>query len=186
MTTWHEVLTFYGYRSGLVVPEHQSAFVWDDQPSHMVGALVAGEALRRGGDFDAALSEVVDEWMVALDARPPSETRDAVSSVEGMWWRSGRPHRLVHLGVGDEPMVPFLLPDDPADGAARWHLPTLENVEGRDLRPCCAVRIDPRTRAARSLYAALGIEPRPIAPDEDFPGLEAVIRGERSAAPLSR
>jgi len=54
------------------------------------------------------------------------------------------------------------------------------NVEGRDLRPGCRVTIEPRTRAARSLYAALGSEPRPIAPDEDFPRLEEVIRGEGS------
>ena len=58
MATWHEFLTWYGYKSTIVFPETGSAFTYEDTTSHALGVLVAGEALRErmrtGVDYDAA------------------------------------------------------------------------------------------------------------------------------------
>ncbi len=185
MTSWHEVLTHYGYRSSWVVPEHQSSFVWDDQPSHIVGALVGGEAIRRGGPFEETVSAVLDEWMVELEAVSSDETRAAMRRLEGAWWGDGPPRKLVHLGIGEAPMVPPLLPEDDAERAAAWRLPNLQDVHGRDLSGCCPLRIDPRTRVARRLYEDLGSEPRLIEPDRDFPALEVALVGEAGSPSLA-
>src|SRR5262245_17365441 len=65
MMTWHEVLTWFGYRTVSWIDESPSAFTWDDTMSHVIGLEVAGEVLR-DGDSGRSFNDAVT---VALRAK---------------------------------------------------------------------------------------------------------------------
>lgn len=123
ISSWHEVLTSFGFRGVMVIPEVQSAFVYDDQPSHLLGAVAAGRAIRLmlADDPDApgydnamttALAQVLDEYG-ALDT---PGTRRAVAAARGVWWEveNASTARQIHLGMLGEPFTPLLIhPDHP-------------------------------------------------------------------------
>jgi len=125
ISTWHEVLTSFGFKGVTGIPEEQSAFAYDDQPSHLLGAVAAGRAIQRvqaaldiedpedawNPAMTGALAEVLAEYG-ALDTRG---TRRAVAAAEGVWWGIDGPSvRQIHLGMQNEPFTPLLIhPDHP-------------------------------------------------------------------------
>ena len=46
MVTWHEILTWFGYKSVGIVPEYHSSFSWEDTYSNLLGTVLAARALR--------------------------------------------------------------------------------------------------------------------------------------------
>lgn len=177
--TWHEILTWFGYRSTVLIPEFESSFTHDDSTSHIVGAVVAGDVLRAmsmtdaatGGrveiDFDDAVTQHLDRWLVQLEAVSPEETRAALDRMEGIWWDgSGAMVRQFDTGL-DDPFVPWLIVHDeesaePAPTPWVLQLSSLEDVHGIDLSHMTRVEIDPRVLESRAIRRMLPGSPRRV------------------------
>jgi hypothetical protein len=110
---WHEIITWYGYKSTVIVPESQSAFTYDDTMSHVVGLAVAGRVLRESADweFDDAVTRALDDELSRLGAVSVDECMRAIDLVHGEWWRGGTSiKRHVDLGFDDGVIEPWLVP----------------------------------------------------------------------------
>lgn len=202
ISSWHEVLTSFGFRGVMVIPEVQSAFVYDDQPSHLLGAVAAGRAIRLmlADDPDApgyddamttALAQVLDEYG-ALDT---PGTRRAVAAARGVWWEveNASTARQIHLGMLDEPFIPLLIHPDPAsetrdpapetpEAPWSWTVPDLRAAAGDDpalaaALPGVRITIDPQVGFADELLAAAGLSDTPwLDLDRDGPALKAHLQ----------
>ncbi len=182
--TWHEILTWHGYKSTGLVSEAGSAFTHEDGPSHVVGALIAGEALRAGGgggDFDAQVTALLMQTLEELGAVGKDELSEAVAAVEGDWWSAGKAMRR-HVETGlDGPLTAWLAPGlsfDDGSGPEVWALPDLDDVMGHDCTGLAAVLIDPKVLERRRVLRRLAETDDLVCPDRDFPVLIADIRSE--------
>lgn len=171
MMTWHEVLTWYGYRGTFFFDESGSAFTYDDILSHLVGITVAGEAMRRAGveegeAFDLAVTEVLDEAMRELGALPPEETNRAVAAVKGAWWNGGKPlQRQFDVGLDSGTLRPWLVPEVSRGIVPReFEIPRLGRVRGRDFARFYDVEIDSRASVTETIRLALPDRPTRFQP----------------------
>ena len=194
--TWHEILTWYGYKATVIVDEKPSAFTYEDSASHAVGARVAGRALRAavqtGAATDAkvfgmAVTAELEAVLGELGVADRDGLGEAVEAVNGSWW-SGLSVNKRHLdsGVGGEPITPWLVP-----GLARcsgvsaevFEFPALNELGG-PAGPSMRVLIDPRvseeSRLLEDVRREHGLEARPDAIDieADFPVLLGLIAAE--------
>ena len=93
-TTWHEILSWFGYKSTKFFPEHASAFSWEDSYSNLLGTYIAANVLYNINDFgvqdtneyDMAMTVALDVEMEKLGIQPSSIARDAAASVRGKWF----------------------------------------------------------------------------------------------------
>lgn len=184
--TWHEILTWYGYKSTGLVSEVGSAFTYEDGPSHVVGALIAGEALRAarnggGVGFDAHMTVLLAQTLEELGAVDKDGLSEAVAAVEGDWWESGKALRR-HVETGlDGPLTAWLAPGlsfDDGSGPAVWVLPDLGDVMGHDCTGLAAVLIDPKVFEKGKVLRRLAETDDLVCPERDFPVLIADIRLE--------
>lgn len=181
--TWHEILTWYGYKSTGLISEAGSAFTYEDGPSHAVGVLIAGEALRavqRGGDFDAEVTVLLDQTLEELGMVGPEELAEAVKAVDGDWWSGGKARRR-HLETGLERggITPWVVEGvafaDPA-GPVTWEIPTMEDVMGHDCGVLASVAIRPKVFEEGKIMRRLADGAERVRPGRDFPVLIADIR----------
>ncbi|MFG0252185.1 MAG: DUF4056 domain-containing protein [Phycisphaerales bacterium JB038] len=195
MCTWHEIITWYGYRALLPIPERQSAFSYDDPPSHMVGIELAGRALRALHEeweddealYEEALTSLLGKDLERYEVQPPVVARRAARAVKNDWWTSSPGHlkrRLVHVGCNEEALHPWLVPAgegeaEQADPIA-WVLPTLTDVLGRDCRGMVTVEIEPNIWEGASIRRDLALPDGHISPRRHFGRLAEVIRAEEA------
>lgn len=169
VATWHEVGTWFGQETIPGISEKNSAFTWDDGTSHVVASIIAGRALRSGDPWDAAVTR---ELKAELESLEPADSRcqsEAIDRVKDRWWNGGTAARRdLDTGLAGNPKVPWLVPGlqcCPDAQAARFPLPDLHDVNGRDLSAMIRFRIFP---SASILHKALG-------PAADAP---AAVHGE--------
>jgi hypothetical protein len=84
---WHEILTWFGYKSIGFYPEYPSAFSWEDVYSNLVGSRVAVEALRdpdRG--YEEAMTALIDQELQRLGVKPRHTAWKAGEAVRGQWF----------------------------------------------------------------------------------------------------
>lgn len=159
MVTWHEVLTWYGYRASALFPEEQSAFTYDDTGAHAFGVTVAGRALRDPRDWNEAVTDAMNRTLSEMHAKGRRETQLAAERMENVWWRGFEPlKRQVESGL-DRPIDAWLVPQLPfCPGAApyRYTLPTTDNVLGRDFRGLVRIEIEPNVAQADQIRRAAG------------------------------
>jgi len=183
--TWHEIITWFGYKSTVVIPEDASAFTYDDTTSHLVGIHIAGLALRDPQmDYDQAVTAAMDAAMRRLEAVAPAETEAAIEAVEGVWWRDNKPlRRHVDHGYDDGVVMPWLVAGfESARGELPLRLPPLR-VESIDFRSSIRVRVHTRILERNRIYAALELDGGPIIAWEHFPQLiEHIGRSENHTA----
>jgi len=182
MMTWHEIITWFGYRTFPFVDESPSAFTYDDTMSHVVGLRVAGRALRdeSARSFDEAVTAALRAELVSLGAVTPEHTRQAVRTVEGLWWENGKPlKRQLDVGLQDETVRPWLVRGLPFVAAFRpepFSLPTMKNVCGRDYSGFYSVAVDPGLPMTNRIRRILPKEGARFDADRGFPLLIEVIR----------
>ena len=182
MMTWHEVATWFGYRTISFVDEQPSAFSYDDTMSHVVGLRIAGVVLRtpQKEPFDRAVTAALRDELAALGAVAPDQTDAAAAAVEGYWWSHGRPlRRQLDVGLSDDLVRPWLISmisPGAENSPEAFHLPTLHDVQGRDFSNFATVTLEPRIRAADAMREQLPGRPRVFDVENDFPALIAAIR----------
>lgn len=183
--TWHEIITWHGWRSVFFVPEDGSSFTWEDTTSHLVGATIAGRVLQNGDhEYSRRASDAITSMMVELGAVPDEMVDQAARLVEGRWWRDGVAiRRDLDVGLEQGFKVPWVVPDLGYCGDAEAMMlpvPSLSDVEGRDLSGLYELRITAPSSILARLYP--GAErPTPIITHRDFAPLIEEIRRQMAA-----
>lgn len=115
MVTWHEVLTFFGYKSMAFLPEFASAFSWEDNYSNLLGIRLAAEAIRDGSqDYDVAMTALIKAQMEHLGIVSASEAHAAAEAMRGIWFEGNilvtMKVRNMDIGLDDGQITPLLVP----------------------------------------------------------------------------
>ena len=181
MTTWHEVVTWFGY-TGVVVSEQPSAFSYDDAPSHMVGVIAAMRALEKEPDlnrFDEAVTAELAAYLHDLGAVSAERVAAAMEKSKADGWAGWVPERrLIHLGMAGETMQPILVPSMPGDAEpVRWRWDPDEAVMGLKIDRLYDVWIETATFQGDDIREAAGLagRDRPIHPRRDFERLRLAM-----------
>jgi len=90
LTSWHEVITWYGHGTFLV-SEFHSAFAWEDSYSNLLGVILGAKAVAAAagsgrGAYNGAMTAVLEDELIRLGAVPPSRARDVSASMHGKWY----------------------------------------------------------------------------------------------------
>lgn len=188
MVTWHEVLTWYGYKASGILSEQQSAFTYDDTGTHAFGVLVGGRALRESREWDQAVSAAMNSTFRELHAVTADQTLMAAQRVEGTWWSGFEPlKRHVESGL-DRPVDAWIVAGLPfCRGAVphRYQLPEMQNVLGQDFRGLVRIEIDPNVGQSSDIRRAIAGSPMMIDVDKHLPLILEQIR-RRSGAQAVR
>jgi len=116
-TTWHEIITWFGYKCVGVVPEFPSAFSWEDSFSNLLGTHIAAQALWDiHHTFDEAVTLAIERELKNLAVQPTQTAIYAAEKMRGRWF-SGHIMFLVSMkkrnfdiGVDDGYVTPTLVP----------------------------------------------------------------------------
>jgi hypothetical protein len=115
-TNWHEIITWFGYRSKGLEPEFPSAFTWEEVFSNLFGTHIAAIALRdTKHTYNEAVTLAFDKELQRLDAQPGNISKRASESVRGKWF-SGDYYfitmnkRNLDMGLDDGFVTPWLIP----------------------------------------------------------------------------
>lgn len=150
--TWHEILTWFGYKCVGFFPEYPSAFSWEDSFSNLLGTHIAEHALADSKhSYDEAITIALNEELKELGVQPKRTARMASEKVRGKWF-DGQFLYLVHMrkrnfdiGLDDGFVTPTLI----------------DGIDGCD---CTEPRSDPVPRldslANYGFAVKLQIEPR--------------------------
>lgn len=181
MMTWHEIITWYGYRPSLLVGEKWSAFSCDDMPSHIIGAELAGQSLSLPVEqFEQAVTQSLSRRLKELEAVEPKQTRQAVEQVKGLWWDWGKQdllRRQVDIHLNGEAMDLWLIPAlSNGQQAGTLKLPTLDDINGYDCSAMFRVEIVPNVLEAFAIRDDLQTSEDRIHPERDFYRLAEHIR----------
>ena len=116
-TTWHEILTWFGFKCLVFFPEFPSAFSWEDSYSNLLGARIGAEALRdTEHSYDQAVSLLIDREMEKLGIQSAEVARAASEKVKGTWFTGAMlflvdmRKRNFDIGVDDGYSTPTLVP----------------------------------------------------------------------------
>lgn len=115
MVTWHEVLTFFGYKSMAFLPEFSSAFSWEDNYSNLLGIRLAAAAIQnKQQDYDKAMTSLIYAQMEHLGIQPASDARAAAEAMRGIWFEGNifvtMKVRNMDIGLDDGQITPLLVP----------------------------------------------------------------------------
>ena len=87
VASWHEMLTWFGYKATGFYSEFPSAFSWEDSFSNLLGIYVAATALNDNGhSFNEAVTIALDEHLERLCVQPSDIARLACEKVNGQWY----------------------------------------------------------------------------------------------------
>jgi len=172
--TWHEILTWYGYKSTILISEQGSAFTYEDVASHALGVEIAADALRAGGDYDEQITHGLEAAMQELRVVGSDQIDEAQRMIRHKWWSmiGGSKRRMLDVGQDDGSIEPWVI-DELRDGCAMnvFTLPSMEQVAGRDCSGMYRLEIDPRVLEGYAIRAVLVGDPDRIVPERHFASL---------------
>jgi hypothetical protein len=118
MTTWHEMLTWYGFKCIGPFPEFPSAFSWEDSYSNLLGTIIGARALRDSQhQYNEAVEIALDEEMARLGVQSAAVARQASESVRGKWFTGNvifqvnMMKRNFDIGLENGTITPTLVPE---------------------------------------------------------------------------
>jgi hypothetical protein len=163
--TWHEILTWFGYRPRPHVSEFPSAFSWEDTYSNLLGVQVAGAALQEETlPFSEAMTVALDRQLKDLGGQSAEVAERAARSQKGRWYSKRWFATVVHkrnfdVGLDDGFVTPCLVPAVAVcEGAEPLPLaaPALEALARHGFS--VKVEIEPRVWEEKKILAALEAE----------------------------
>ena len=120
MTSWHEILTWYGFKVMVIPTEFPSAFSWEDSFSNLLGTVVAVHALQDSEhSYEEAVKIALDEEMVKLGVQPAAVCKRASESMRGAWYTGNitafvtMKKRNFDIGLDNGMVTPTLVPNVP-------------------------------------------------------------------------
>lgn len=176
MMTWHELITWFGYRTVWFFSELPSAFTYEDTISHLIGVHAGAHALREGGEWDAAATSALHAMLQRLRTASAEETSAAVLAVEGRWWCGNVSVRRMLPPFDDaRTITPWFVPGTPTTECRALALP-LRDSHDQNLGALATLHITPGRRIPRRILAVT--RSHVIRPREHFPLLLAAVRAE--------
>ncbi|MFC1738513.1 DUF4056 domain-containing protein [Planctomycetota bacterium] len=115
-SVWHEVLTWFGYKSTGFYPEFPSAFSWEDIYSDLLGTHIGAHALRdTEHTYDEAVTLLIEQVLERLGAQPRKTAKEASEKLKGQWFSGGplfvdMKKRNFDVGLVDGYVTPLTLP----------------------------------------------------------------------------
>lgn len=115
-TTWHEILTWFGYKSTGIILEFPSAFSWEDSFSNNFGSYIGALALQdTEHTFDEAVTLALDQELKKLDIQTINIARQAAEKVRGNWFSGdflfvNMKKRNLDIGIDDGYVTPTIIP----------------------------------------------------------------------------
>jgi hypothetical protein len=191
MVTWHEILTWFGFKCIGLPAEFASAFSWEDSYSNLLGTIVAARALRdTEHPYNEAMEIALEEQLQRLGVRSAGVAKRASESVKGDWYTGSvvlfvdMRKRNFDIGLDDGLVTPTLVPNVPGCEDAKpasYPVPTLDVPSRHGF--CITVEIEPheweKDKILRIVYPD-GQGTR-ILPEQHFPPIMAHIRREATA-----
>jgi len=113
---WHEVVTWFGYKSYGVYSEFHSAFSWEDTFSNVLGDFLGEQSLLdTTGTYDEAMTMLLKQYLGMLDPQPAKVGEEAAKMLEGKWFSNGFLHvnmyrRNYDIGFADGLITPATIP----------------------------------------------------------------------------
>ena len=166
--TWHEMLTWFGFRPRACKSEFQSAFSWEDNYSNLLGTCLAAAALQeQDRAFSDAVTLALRRQLESLGAQPAAVARRAAEMVRGDWYSKSWFFTVIDkrdfdIGLDDGQVTPCLVPSvPPCQGAQprRLAIPTLDGLTQYGFS--ATVTIEPRVWEANKIFKALYGDRRP-------------------------
>ncbi len=185
MTTWHEVLTWYGYKCMGFLPEKPSAFSWEDIYSNLVGIRIGTEALRdEKHSFDTSVTIAIKKELENLGVQSADTARKASEKMRGTWYTGiilvDMKVRNFDIGTDDGFVTPMLVPGQ-CQGAEpqSYPVPTLEkfNKYGFNM----TLEVEPREFESGQIISVLFPEGghKRVQPARDIPVILSRIQKGR-------
>ncbi len=123
--TWHEILTWFGYRPFALYPEFPSSFSWEDTYSNLLGVHIAASALRdTEHEYDEAMTLALAKELEVLGPQSRKTAASASEKMRGQWFSGDLlfliniKGRNLDIGLGDGFVTPWLVPSlDECPGA---------------------------------------------------------------------
>jgi len=116
MTTWHEILTWFGFKCIGLATEFPSAFSWEDSFSNLLGTIIATRALQDvEHPYNEAVVIALNEEMDRLGIQPACVAKRASQQVKGEWFTGSAlffvdiKRRNFDIGLDDGMVTPTLL-----------------------------------------------------------------------------
>lgn len=191
MTTWHEILTWFGFKCIGLPTEFQSAFSWEDSFSNLLGTILAVRALQdTQHPFNEAMRIVLAEELETLGVQPAGVARQASESVKGTWYTGDitllvtMRKRNFDIGLIDGMVTPTLVPNVAACPDAQplsYPVPKLTVLARHGF--AMTVDIEPREwESGKILRVAHGNDPKKrVYPEMHFPIIMDHIRQAATA-----
>ncbi|MFC1635917.1 DUF4056 domain-containing protein [Planctomycetota bacterium] len=113
---WHEILTWFGYKSVGFFPEFHSAFSCEDTFSDLIGSHIGAMALQdTEHEFDQAAALALDRELKKLGAQTRRTAIRATKMVSGQWFSGGllfvqTKRRNFDIGLEDGSVTPWIVP----------------------------------------------------------------------------
>ncbi|HEY5141463.1 MAG TPA: DUF4056 domain-containing protein, partial [Methylococcales bacterium] len=115
MVTWHEILTWFGFKTMAVLPEFPSAFSWEDNYSNLLGIRLGAQAVQdKEHDYDEAMTIILKRELENLGVQSHTFARNAAEKMRGKWWDGeimvDMKERNMDIGLADGYATPTLVP----------------------------------------------------------------------------
>jgi len=130
MTTWHEVLTWFGFKCLFFLPEKASAFSWEDIYSNLLGTRLGAMAMKdKEHSFDEAMTILLKRELEELGIQPSGMARRAAREMKKKYF-DGQSYfditRNFDIGLDDGMVTPFIYATDKEAKAKSYPIPTME------------------------------------------------------------
>lgn len=115
-TNWHEIITWFGYKSKGFEPEFPSAFTWEESFSNLFGTHIAIIALQdTEHTYNEAVTLALRKELEKLNAQSDHISKQASESVRGLWFTGDffyitMNKRNLDVGLDDGFVTPSLVP----------------------------------------------------------------------------
>jgi hypothetical protein len=133
---WHEIVTWYGYKSGGIYSEFPSAFSWEDNFSNILGSHIGVLGLQDAEHaYDEAVTLALNKELEKLGVQPSEVARRAAESMKGLWYSDKllgpviMKKRNFDIGLDNGYVTPSIVPDIcECEGtkAQPYRIPTLD------------------------------------------------------------
>jgi hypothetical protein len=129
---WHEILTWFGYKSVGFYPEFHSSFSCEDTFSDLLGSSIGILALQDTvHTFDQGVTLALDRELEKLGLQTRDTAMRATKTVEGRWFSGGllfvhTKRRNFDIGLSDGFITPWIVPAfsrDGEEGAQSYPIP---------------------------------------------------------------
>ncbi|MDD5458607.1 MAG: DUF4056 domain-containing protein [Phycisphaerae bacterium] len=183
MSVWHEILTWFGFKTMAFIPEQPSAFSWEDLYSNLLGTIVAAKAIEdEGHSFDSAMTIALHRELEYLGIQSSKTAWQAAENMRGKWFTGNlfveMKQRNFDIGIDDGLITPLIVPgicDD--DDPISYPIPILDKFFRYGFN--MTFEVEPKEWEKAQILNIVyrnGEKKKRLEPDKDIPTVVEYIR----------